>query len=130
MASSFKGVDIFGSGPHRFTMAAQGMRAVSLAAVADNPTVEGSAWFGDIELEVHVRGRLVAAGESALWTLRDAVVAYADTDNTPVPGTLIDLHGKTWTSMSMFRYEELGGVARGRVWSVGYQCRFRRFIGT
>ena len=41
-------------------------------------------------------------GESALWTLRDAVVVHADSDNTPVPGTLIDPHGRTWSSMSMF----------------------------
>ncbi|MEZ6242778.1 MAG: hypothetical protein R3B57_07015 [Phycisphaerales bacterium] len=130
MASSFKGVNLFGSGPHRFAMAGQGMRAISLAAVADDPTVEGSAWFGDLELEVHVRGRLVAASESALWTLRDAITAQADSDNTPVPGTLIDLHGRTWTSMSLYRYEEAGSVDRGRVWSVGYLCRFRQFIGT
>ncbi len=130
MASSFKGEDLFGSGPHRFAMAGQGMRAISLAAVAEDVTAEGSAWFGDLELEVHVRGRLVAASESALWDLRDAVSAETDTDNTPVPGTLIDPHGREWASMSMYRYEEAGGVDRGRVWSVGYLCRFRRFIGT
>lgn len=130
MASSFKGLDLFGSGPHRFMVAAQGMRAISLAAVAEDPTVEGSAWFGDLELEVHVRGRLVAESESALWTVRDAIAAHADSDSTPVPGTLIDPHGRTWTGMSMFRYEEHGGVDRGRVWSVAYTCRFRRFIGT
>ncbi len=130
MASSFKGADLFGSGPHRFVMAPQGMRAVSLAAIADDATVEGSAWFGDLELEVHVRGRLVAASETALWALRDAVAAEADSDNTPVPGTLVDLHGREWDSMSMYRYEESGAADRGRVWSVGYVCRFRRFIGT
>lgn len=130
MASEFKGLDLFGSGPHRFFVGAQGLRAVPLAVLGDDPTIEGSAWFGDLELEVFVRGRLVAPSESALWTLRDAVAAQADSDNTPVPGTLIDPHGRAWASMSMVRYEESDRVDRGRVWSVGYLCRFRRFIGT
>ncbi len=130
MASSFKGLDLFGSGAHRFVMGRQGLYAVPLSVVGGDPTQAGSSWFGDLELEIHVRGRLVAASESALWALRDAVTTQADSSNTPVPGTLVDAHGRSWASMSLYRYEEDGAVDRGRVWSVGYAARFRRFIGT
>lgn len=130
MASSFKGLDLFGSGAHRFVMSRQGLYAVPLSVVGGNPAQAGSAWFGDLEPEVHVLGRLVAASESALWTLRDAITAQSDSANTPVPGTLVDAHGRSWASMSLYRYEEIGPVDRGRVWSVGYTARFRRFIGT
>ncbi len=130
MASSFKGLDLFGSGAHRFMMARQGLYAVPLSVVGGDPTQAGSNWFGDLELEIHVRGRLVAASEPALWTLRDAITAQAESSSTPVPGTLIDGHGRAWVSMSLYRYEEEGAVDRGRVWSVGYTARLRRFIGT
>lgn len=130
MASSFKGLDLFGSGAHRFVMSRQGLYTAPLSAVGGNPAQPGSAWFGDLEREVHVIGRLVAAGEATLWSLRDAIVAQADSTSTPVPGTLVDSHGRTWASMSLYRYEETGPVDRGRVWSVGYIARFRRFIGT
>jgi len=130
MASSFKELDLFGSGPHRFAMVRQGLHVVSLAAIAGDFTLAGSSWFGDLELEVHVRGRLVAPSEAALWALRDAATTQAASTTTPVPGTLIDLHGRAWTSMSLFRYEEDDRVCRGRVWSVGYLARFRHFVGT
>ncbi len=130
MASSFKGLDLFGSGAHRFALGRQGLYAVPLSVVGGNATLAGSSWFGDLELEVHVRGRLVAASESALWTLRDAVSAQSASTVSPIPGVLIDLHGRTWASMSFYRYEEEDHIDRGRVWSVGYLARFRRFIGT
>ena len=130
MGSSFKGIDLFGSGPHRFVAGRRGLYAVPLSVVADDPTVAGSSWFGDLEAEVHVLGRLVAPSEAGLWALRDAIAAQADSTSTPVPGTLIDLHGRSWSSVSLYRYEETGPVDRGRVWSVGYAARFRRFTGT
>jgi hypothetical protein len=130
MGSSFKGLDLFGSGPHRFVMGRQGLYAVPLSVVGGDPAQEGSSWFGDLELEVHVLGRLVAESEASLWALRDAITAQAESSNTPVPGTLVDGHGRVWESMSLYRYEETGPTDRGRVWSVGYVARFRRFIGT
>ncbi|MFI4898389.1 MAG: hypothetical protein ACIARR_11245 [Phycisphaerales bacterium JB059] len=130
MGSSFKGLDLFGSGPHRFVMGRQGLYAVPLSVVSGDPAQAGSSWFGDLELEVHVLGRLVGESEGALWALRDAITAQAESSNTPVAGTLVDGHGRAWDSMSLYRYEETGPTDRGRVWSVGYVARFRRFIGT
>ncbi len=127
MSSSFKGLDLFGSGPHRFHMAKQGLYIVALRAFAD-PSIPGSAAFGDVELEVIVRGRLVAATESALWTLRDAITAQATF--SPIAGTLIDAHGRTWNDMTLWCYEEEDRTDRGREISIAYEARFRRFVGS
>jgi len=67
MSSSFKGVDLFGSGPHVFEVGRQGRRVVSISAVSGDPSAPGSFESGDYELRVTVRGRLVASSESALW---------------------------------------------------------------
>ena len=91
MSSSFKGHNLFGSGAHRFMMARQGELAplnLSIGVFDAN-----SSALGLVELEVHVRGRLVASSESALWALRDAVTA--ELIHPPTPGTLADLHGRT-----------------------------------
>jgi len=127
VSSSFKGVDLFGSGPHRFAVGEQGKYVVALRAFSD-PSVPGSAAFGDEELEVVVRGRLVAANGAALWTLRDAVSAQAA--YASVAGTLVDHHGRSWASMSLISYAEEDRTDRGRVVSVGYVATFRRFEGS
>lgn len=127
MSSSFKSVDLFGSGAHRFHLGVQGQHVVALRAFSD-PSVPGSAAFGDLELEVFVRGRLVAASESALWTLRDAISVQAAF--SAGAGTLIDLHGRTWSGMTLWSYEEEDRTDRGRLVSMGYEARFRKFIGS
>jgi len=123
VSSSFKGIDLFGSGPHRFSIGKRGELVVSHFAlgVFDG----GSAPLGLLELDVIVRGRLVAASESALWTRRDAVTA--ELIHPPTAGTLIDLHGRTWTGMSFISYQEADRVDRGRAWSVAYTAVFRKF---
>ncbi|KAA0215526.1 MAG: hypothetical protein DYG94_07420 [Leptolyngbya sp. PLA3] len=126
MSSSFKTLDLFGSGPHRFSMGEQGLYVVALRAFGD-PSIPGSAAFGDVELEVVVRGRLTAAGDSALWALRDAIKAQATHPSTG--GTLVDHHGRSWTGMTLVAYVEADRVDRGRVVSVGYEAKFRKFVG-
>jgi len=126
MASSYKGLDLFGSGAHRFALGRQAQFVVSdftLGGYSGN-TVP----LGLFELDVVVRGRLVAATEAGLWSLRDAVAAQLI--DPPDAGTLVDLHGRTWADMSFIRYEESDRVDRGRVWSVGYEALFRRFAVT
>lgn len=122
MASGFKGKALFASGPHRFAMGRQGeVVATDFALGAPGP---GTYALGLAELDVVVTGRLVAASEVALWVLRDAVTA--ELIHPPTAGTLEDGHGRAWTGMSFWRYEE-GEVERGRVWSVGYTASFRKF---
>jgi len=123
MSSSFKGLDLFGSGPHRFSTGKRGELVVSHFALGVYDAA--SSPFGLLELDVVVKGRLVASSESALRVLRDAVTAQLS--HPPVPGTLIDLHGRSWSGMSLVSYTEADRVDRGRAWSVGYTAVFRAF---
>lgn len=127
MSSSFKSLNLFGSGPHRFATGEQGKYVVALRAFSD-PSVPGSAYFGDEELEVIVRGRFAAATDAALWTIRDAITAQAAFAGSA--GTLIDHHGRTWTDMSLITYAEEDRTDRGRTVSIAYTATFRRFFGS
>lgn len=120
--SSFRGLDLFGSGPHRFEVGRMGRRVVSYAAVAGDPTVPGSFTAGDQELRVTVRGRLVASSESALWALRDAAAAEA-ASGAPA-GTLDDGRGRSWAGVKMLSFATDGPTDRGRAFSVGYTAEF------
>lgn len=121
--SSFKGQDLFGSGPHRVTVGTRGSFVLSDAAIASpGPNTYP---VGVQELDVVVAGRLTASSESALNTLRDAVVAQLI--SPPTAGVLVDQAGRSWADLSFIAYEEQGPVDRGRVRSVAYEARFRRF---
>jgi len=122
MGSSFKGNDLFGSGPHVFELGRQGRRIVSLAALSGDPSIEGTIESGDHELRVTVKGRLVAESESALWALRDAIAAEAAFE--VAGGNLVDHHGRTWSGVKLFWVEWDGAVDRGRTWSIGYEALF------
>ena len=124
MASSFKGKNLFGSGPHRFAMRRQGQLLVP--DISFGGGTPASIVLGLVELEIVVTGRLAAGSESALWVLRDAVVA--ELLDPPTPGTLVDLNGRSWSDMSFVTYEEDERVDRGRVVSVGYTAKFRDLI--
>lgn len=119
--SSFKGIDLFGSGPHRFTLGPRG-QLVTIDYFGGGAG-GGSTAQGPIDGTITVRGRLVASTESDLLTLRNAVMAQLQA--TPTPGTLIDNHNHSWTGMSFVRYVESGPADRGRVWSIGYEATFQ-----
>ncbi len=122
MGSSFKGDDLFGSGAHRFSMGERSRRIVSLSALTQDVTQEGTLEFGDLEIRVFVRGRLVADTETDLMDLRDAIVAQAD--SAAASGLLKDAHGNEWGTMKLISYEEFGSVSRGRELSIGYAVEF------
>ncbi len=121
--SSFKGRNIFGSGPHRFAVGKQGQQ--TLPALYFQVIAPATTPIGLVELEVVVKGRLVASSDAGLWTLRDAVVA--ELENVPSPGTLVAADGRSWSEMTFIGYVEEDRVDRGRVRSVGYTATFRRF---
>lgn len=126
MPSSFLGNNLFGSGPHRFRVLAQGEMIVQYARL--NPTQPGSFAAGPLELAVVVSGRLVASSESGLWTLRDAIAAKLT--DPPLVGTLVDLQLRTWVNMSFVRFESGDRTDRGRVVSLAYEALFVRFLGS
>lgn len=123
MPSSFKSLDLFSSGPHRFAVGRQG-QVVSSELFLATPA-SGTVYHGPAELEITVTGRLVAASEAALWALRDAITAQLL--DPPEPGTLVDLHGRTWDDMSFVSFKPDDRTDRARGISLGYQARFLRF---
>lgn len=127
MASSFKGLNLFGSGGHRFVNRRLGRRVVSNASVQGNPVVPGTFESGDWEVWVEVRGRLVGTSDSSLWSRRDAILAQAAFEVSG--GTLIDEGGHQWEDMKLLSYEETGPTQRGRDFSVGYIVVFGRLTG-
>lgn len=125
--SSFRSLDLFGSGPHRTLIARRGLHVVPDAITYDQPILPWAAAYGDLELIVTIRGRLVAASEAALWTLREAVAD--ETELAKGEATLVDTRGRTYEDMWFIRYEEFGTVDRGRVWSMAYEATFRALSG-
>jgi hypothetical protein len=120
--SSFKSLNLFGSGPHRFAFGRQGY--LITLDYYNGGSGGGSTPQGVIDLDIFVRGRLVATSESALWTLRDAIRAQLTTPL--VAGTLVDSGGRSWTSMGLVSFVEQDRRDLGRVYSSGYLVQFRK----
>jgi hypothetical protein len=123
MPSSYKSLDLFGSGPHRFAVARQG-QALSSELFLPTPA-SGTLYRGLVELAITVTGRLVAADDAALWTLRDAIAAQLL--DPPAPGTLVDLRGRAWSDLSFVGFTPADRTDRGRVTSLAYEARFLKF---
>lgn len=123
--SSFKGNDLFGSGPHRFSVLPRGLWTVPKWRVTGDPTDTGSSPFGSLELEIVVTGRLVSSTESGLWVLREAITAEGLL--SAGGGVLVDSGGRSFADMWMAEYVEADRVDRGRSWSIGYTARFIDF---
>lgn len=119
MPSSFKGLDLFGSGPHRFAVAKEGNYILFDEFTGDTDA------GGLIDLDVVVTGRLVAASEPALWSLRDAITGQIFSN--PAGGTLVDLHGRSWSSMVFIGFTPGDRTDRGRRRSLSYKAVFRRY---
>jgi hypothetical protein len=123
MASTFAGLSLFNSGPHRFALARCGRLVrgpFETPLDLPNSTDEGRA----IELRIQQFGRLIAANSADLWTLIEAIRAEAEARRT---GTLIDHNGKQWTAISQVTFEPARRIDRGRVFSVSYRCSYLKF---
>ena len=123
MPSSYKNLDLFSSGPHRFHERRRGQTLATELSLGI-PT-SGTRYLGPLELSVEVRGTLIAGSEAALWTLRDAITAQLL--DPPAPGALKDHHNHQWTDMSFVRFEPEAPVNRGRQWSLAYRALFIDF---
>jgi hypothetical protein len=123
MPTTFKNLELFSSGPHRLSVARQGQALMS--ELFDNPPAPGTRYIGLVELRITITGRLIAADEAALWVLRDAITAQLL--HPPIPGMLVDLHGRAWADMSFIRFQPAESTDRGRLVSLAYTARFLRF---
>lgn len=121
--SSYRGLDLFGSGPHRFSFPRRGQLVILDFQLGFSGA--GSTAMGLLETDVIVRGRLVAPSDAALWTLREAIIGQID--DPPAPGDLIDHRGRVFSGMSLITFEEEDRTDRGRTVSVAYRAVFRRF---
>ena len=122
MPSSFNGDDLFGSGPHRFQEGRRGYLVLPDDS-SFTPTTRNVV-YGIFELQIYVRGRLIAPSESELWLLRNAIMVSL---TAFLIGDLVDLHGQTWTNMVFTRVEWGEETDRGRSVSLPYEARFHRF---
>lgn len=122
--SSFKSLNLFGSGPHRFAQGRLGTLAIPSYILGGSGS--GSTLLGPIELDVVVTGRLVAVSEPALWNLRNAIAAQCQHPSSP--GTLVDSRGHSWSNMTFILFEEAPRTDRGRAFSMAYRALFRRLL--
>lgn len=120
--SSYKGLNLFGSGPHRTAFGRQGY--LLTMNFFNGGTGGGSTSQGLVELDIFIRGRLVASSEASLHTLREAVRAQMAA--APSIGTLVDTAGRSWNGMALVSYREGGRRDRGRVFSMRYEAQFRK----
>lgn len=125
MGSSYDGVDLFGSGPHRFSIGLRGVETQPRWRITGNSAHTGTLPLGQREFDVVVTGRLVAASEAALWTLRQAVSGAALF--SAGAATLVDNGGRSFANMWFIEYAEADRVDAGRVWSMAYTAMFRDF---
>jgi hypothetical protein len=120
--SSFKGQNLFGSGPHRTAFARQGY--LLTLNFFNGSSGGGSTAQGLVDLDIFIRGRLIADSETQLWTLRDAI--RAELTATPTIGTLVDTAGRNWPGMALVSYREGGRRDAGRKFSMRYEVQFRK----
>lgn len=122
MASTFNGVGLFNSGPHRFVMQTIGRLVIGPLRPPD--FLNNSQTPAPLELRIVQTGRLTAATVAALWTQIDAIRAVAEGST---PGTLVDHHGRSWTNLRLIRFTPTGPIDRGRTVSQPYEAEYLRF---
>lgn len=121
MASTFDGLSLFDSGPHRFSIGTVGRYLRYPYA--------GDASIGQIQVElvrelvIVQRGRLVGATASSVWGQLSSIRTLAEQART---GTLVDHEGVIWTGMTMVEMRHADRMDRGREASMGYEITYVR----
>lgn len=123
MASTFDGLSLFASGPHRFSLGKIG-RYLRFPYAGDG-TLTQIEFETVRELVIVQRGRLVGATPGAVWSLWSTIRALAEQPRT---GTLIDHDGVVWGAMTMLEVRHADRMDRGRVASLGYEITYVRLV--
>lgn len=124
MPITFDSTPIFGPGPMRTHEGERGSQVLIKARVsAFDP---GSQAIGPLEVNVHVRGRLVADSDSSLHAAIDAV--HTLLTHPPTAATLADGRSRSWSDMSFTSFTVADRIDRGRETSVSFEARFVRFL--
>lgn len=124
MASTFAGFALFNSGPHRFIVGRRGrLTRAPFSTPTEDPFTTDE---GVRELAILQTGRLVASSGAALWSLVDAITAHVELPRT---GTLVDHHGRSWSNLTLYRFDPADRVDRGRDISLAYRALYLRFGG-
>ena len=121
--SSFNDINLFGSGPHRFSQAPVGEYILTNARV--DPFQSGSQPIGPLDLTIIVRGRLIAETDDDLWALQDAIAALLT--HPPAVGSLKPNATRSWDGMSFVGFAPADRTDRGRTFSIAYTATFVRF---
>ena len=122
MASTFAGKSLFNSGPHRFAIRRVGrLTRGPFATPLDLPYTTDE---GVRELAIFHRGRLVATTNLSLWSKIDLIQTEAEAITV---GTLIDHQGRSWSDMTLIRFEPSAWIDRGRVFTMTYEALYLRF---
>lgn len=120
--STFAGLGLFNSGPHRFALKTLG--ALWVPPLALDPLQSRVEVFAvNLELQIKQTGRLVALTEADLWSQVEAIRARV---NARTLGTLVDNTGQTWTGMTLLTFRPAEEVDRGRLFSLAYTADYVR----
>ncbi len=119
MGATWKSTAYFDSGPHRFTAGRFG-RIVFPPYTGPNDSAIAID-FGTRAPELIQTGRLVAATETALWTLWST---FKTASLSSAGGTLVLHGGESFADMLVARFQATGPVDRGRAFSMPYEVHW------
>jgi len=116
--SSYDGLNLFGSGVHRFCVSVFSVRAIEQCA----PGLDGArvCVLGRNAKRIMQTGRLVASSLPELNLLIDDIDAVMDGR----VATLVDDLDVTHESMVLVRFDRKGSVVAGRLVSVEYEVEY------
>jgi len=118
MGSTFAGLSLFDSGPHRFTPRTMGRIWLPPLTIDE---LQETTLVLDVprELVIVQRGRLVAADDAALWGQVDVIRGHAEAALT---GALVEASGRAWADVTLLGFTAGEQVDRGRRVSLGYSA--------
>jgi len=117
---TFDGEPLFGNAPLRTTREPSGEQ-LTLRAALGIPG-GGLAAAGSLDSAITFTGRLITDTPAQLNELIDSInVAFV---SPPGKGELVDEQGNVWPAISFVRFEPLGPMEHGRVWSLAFKAKF------